>query len=329
MPETRFDVIAVGNALVDVIAHVDNAFIERHGLTMGAMTLVDEAQARELYGAMPPTSERSGGSAANTVAGIASLGGTPAFIGKVGTDQLGELYAHDLRSAGVLFQTPPLAGIDTGRSLVAVTPDAQRTMCTFLGAGEYIIPADIDAELIGAAQVTFLEGYLFDRPDAKEAFRTAARAARAAGRKVALTLSDSFCVERHHAEFLDLVANHVDVLFANEAEIITLYGSSSFDEAVERVRGQCHVIALTRSEKGSVAIAKDETYVVPAEPVARVVDTTGAGDQYAAGFLYGLTHGRSLRDCARIGGIAAAEVISHFGPRPETSLAELVVAKLR
>lgn len=323
--ETRFDVVCIGNALVDVIAHVEDDFLDREGLQRGAMTLVDAERAEYLYGRMPPALEISGGSAGNTVAGIASLGGRAAYIGKVADDQLGAVFRHDMRAGGVAYDVPPSgSGTPTGRCLIAVTPDAQRTMSTYLGAGVELGPDDIDDALIGAAAITYLEGYLWDPPEAKQAFLRASKVAHDSGRRVSLTLSDSFCVDRHRAEFLDLIDGHVDVLFANEHEIMSLYETDSFDEAVERVRGRCEIAALTRSEKGSVVLTGMETYIVAPEPGVRLVDTTGAGDLYAAGFLFGLTHGADVATCGRIASVAAAEVISHFGARPEVSLAKLL-----
>ena len=325
MRETQHDVVAIGNALVDVIADVDEAFIASQGLNRGAMTLIDAERAEGLYAAMPPAIEMSGGSAGNTIAGVALLGGRAAYIGKVADDQLGRVFRHDIRAAGVTYEVPPAnGGAPSGRCLIVVTPDAQRTMNTFLGAGVDLGPEDVDAALIAGAQVTYLEGYLWDPPRAKEAFLKATRVAHEAGRKVSLTLSDPFCVDRYREEFLDLVEHHVDILFANEIEIMSLYQVADFDAALQRARGHCDVAALTRSEKGSVIVAGDEVHVVDAAPVARVVDTTGAGDMYAAGFLYGYTQGLDLARCGRIGAIAAAEVISHYGARPEVSLRSLI-----
>jgi len=325
MTETQHDVVAIGNALVDVIADVDEAFIASQGLNRGAMTLIDAERAEGLYAAMPPAIEMSGGSAGNTIAGVASLGGRAAYIGKVADDQLGRVFRHDIRAAGVTYEVPPAnGGAPSGRCLIVVTPDAQRTMNTFLGAGVDLGPEDVDAALIAGAQVTYLEGYLWDPPRAKEAFLKATRVAHEAGRKVSLTLSDPFCVDRYREEFLDLVEHHVDILFANEIEIMSLYQVADFDAALQRVRGHCEVAALTRSEKGSVIVAGDEVHVVDAAPVSRVVDTTGAGDMYAAGFLYGYTQELELARCGRIGAIAAAEVISHYGARPEVSLRSLI-----
>jgi sugar/nucleoside kinase (ribokinase family) len=325
-----YDVLGIGNAIVDVLVHAEDAILEREGMVKGAMTLIDADVANALYERLPPGVEISGGSAGNTMAGVASLGGRGAYFGKVATDQLGQVFAHDMRSSGIDFRSAPsTTGVSTGRCLILVTPDAQRTMNTYLGAGLELAPDDIDPNVVAGAQVTYMEGYLWDPPLAKEAFLKAAKLAHDAGRRVSLTLSDSFCVERHRAEFLDLVEHHVDVLFANEHEIMSLYQTESFDDALERVRGVCEIAALTRSEKGSVVVGNGDVHIVGVEPVDRVVDTTGAGDLYAAGFLFGLTHGYPLATCGRIGAIAAAEVISHFGARPEAPLARMVEAALQ
>jgi sugar/nucleoside kinase (ribokinase family) len=325
----RLDVLAVGNALVDVLSLESDEFVVEHGLERGAMTLIDAERAERLYAAMGPGTEISGGSAANTAAGLASLGARVGFVGRVRDDQLGEVFAHDIHAIGVEFTTAPAAdGPPTGRCLIIVTPDAQRTLNTFLGAAADLHPDDIDRDVVSASAVTFLEGYLFDQDDAKEAFRHAGRLAHEAGNRVALTLSDPFCVERHRADFRDLVEHHVDVLFANEQEICSLYEVDDFDTAAGHVRGHCEIAALTRSEQGSVIVADGDSQVVGAAPVDQVVDTTGAGDQYAAGFLYGLTHGHDLATCGRLGSIAAAEVISHLGARPEVSLADLAASQL-
>ena len=328
MPEARFDVVGIGNAMVDVIAHVDDAFLAANHHSKGTMTLVDAERSDELYTRMPPAVESSGGSAGNTIAGVASLGGRAAYIGKICDDQLGRVYRHDIRALGVTFDIPPATTGSTGRCLILVTSDAERTMQTYLGAGADLGPENVDGEMIAAAHVTYLEGYLWDPPPAKEAFLKAARIAHEAGRRVALTLSDPFCVERHREEFLDLVAGHIDILFANEIEIMSLYQSDTFDDALQHVRGHCEIAALTRSALGAVIVARDEIHMIDAEPVSRVVDTTGAGDLYAAGFLYGLTHGKDIATCARIAGIAAAEVISHYGARPETNLKDLITRRL-
>ena len=328
MASAAFDVTGIGNAIVDVFAHTDDDFLADNGIEKGAMTLIDAVRAEELYGRMGPGVEVSGGSAGNTMAGLACLGGRGAYIGKVHNDQLGAVFRHDIRAAGVHFETDPLhGGAPTARCLILVTPDAQRSMNTYLGACVELGPEDIDETLVAGSQVTYLEGYLWDPPRAKEAFRKAAAIAHAAGRKVALSLSDSFCVHRHHAEFLDLVENQVDILFANEHEIGALYGTGRFEDALDAVRRLGKVAALTRSEKGAVVVSGGTAVEVPAEPVERVVDTTGAGDLYAAGFLYGVTRGLPPAQCGRLGAIAAAEIISHVGARPEADLVALVAAR--
>jgi sugar/nucleoside kinase (ribokinase family) len=318
------DVVGIGNALVDVISHETDEFIAAHALVKSAMTLVDTARAEELYAAMHPSIEMSGGSVGNSVAGVASFGGRAGYLGRVADDQLGAVFAHDMRAQGVVFQNAPASdGVPTGRSLIIVTPDAHRTMNTYLGAAEFFCPDDVDRDLVQSAQVTFLEGYLFDRPESQDAYWTASRYAHEADRKVALTLSDLFCVERHRDEFLPLVRDAVDILFANEAEACALWGCDEAGAAVERARAEVGVACITLSEKGSVVVAGPETYEIPAHPV-EVVDTTGAGDLYAAGFLYGYTTGRSLPRSGELGSLAAAEVISHIGARPEISLATLL-----
>jgi sugar/nucleoside kinase (ribokinase family) len=318
------DVVGIGNALVDVLSQADDELVTRLGLVKGTMNLVDEARAGELYQAMGQGVEISGGSAANTIVGVASFGGRAQYIGKVRDDQLGEVFGHDLRSTGVRYDTPKaVSGPPTGRCLILVTPDAQRTMGTFLGASVRLGPGDIDKWLIGRGRILYLEGYLFDPPAAQEAFRVASAEAHAAGRKVALTLSDPFCVDRHRKAFLDLVEHHVDILFANEAEICALYRVSDFDAAMQQVLGHCEIAALTRSAKGSVLVGDGKTHVIEAQPVTDVVDTTGAGDLYASGVLYGLSHGLDLAACGRLGSLAAAEVISHVGARPMEPLARL------
>jgi sugar/nucleoside kinase (ribokinase family) len=330
MADSRFDVATIGNAIVDIITKSDDKFLQDQELIKGAMTLIDADRASSLYRKMGPAIEASGGSAANTAAGVASLGGRAAFIGKVAEDQFGGVFRHDIRAAGVAYDTPQeTKGPPTARSLIFVTPDAQRTMQTYLGACLNLTPADVDPDTIKGSKVIYLEGYLWDPPQAKEAFLQAARIAHGADRKVALTLSDSFCVERHRASFRDLVEHHIDILIANEAEICSLWQVDSFDAALQATRGKCEVAALTRSEKGAVIFADGEVHVVDAAKVEKVVDTTGAGDLFAAGFLYGYTAGYNLFDAGRIGAIAAAEVISHIGPRPQTRLADLLPADLR
>lgn len=321
--------VGIGNAIVDVLARTDDAFLDRHGLNKGAMTLIDADQADRLYDTMGPAIEMSGGSAANTIAGFAALGGHAAYIGKVKTDQLGAVFTHDIRSLGVVFDTPKAtSGPPTARCLILVTPDAQRTMNTYLGACVELGPDDIDEARIAAAQIVYMEGYLWDPPAAKDAFRKAMAIAGANGTRSALTLSDGFCVDRYRDEFRALVDGPLDILFANEDEIKSLYQVDDFDDALQAIRGRVDVAALTRSEKGSVIVAGDEIHIVDAEPVADLQDTTGAGDLFAAGFLYGLTHGRSYHDCARLGGIAAAEVISQIGPRPQTDLKAAVADRM-
>ena len=330
MAEGLLDVVGIGNAIVDVLAHAEEAFLLRHGLNKGTMTLIDADRATALYEAMGPGIEVSGGSAANTIAGLASLGGAGGFIGKVGADTLGEIFRHDIRASGVAFATPPTrSGTPTARSLILVTPDAQRTMNTYLGACIELGPADVDPATIAAARVTYLEGYLWDPPAAKQAFLKAARIAHEAGRKVALSLSDPFCVGRHRSEFRDLLRDHVDILFANEAEIRSLWQVEDFDRALQATRGLCELAALTRSARGSVVLAGDKAHALDAAPVAKLVDTTGAGDLYAAGFLHGYCRGLPPQDCGRVGAIAAAEVISHVGARPETPLAQLLPLQLQ
>jgi len=329
MSDPSLDVVGIGNAIVDVLSQADEAFLVTHGLAKGSMTLIDGNRAKGLYAAMGPGIEVSGGSAANTMAGLTSLGGKGAFIGKVRNDQLGGIFQHDIRAAGVGFETPIATdGPPTARCLIFVTPDAQRTMNTYLGAAVELAPADLDEAAIARAKVTYMEGYLWDPPNAKAAFQEAARMAHDAGRKVALSLSDSFCVERHRDSFLELIGGHVDILFANETEICALFQVADFDRALQETRGHCEIAALTRSAKGSVVLADGEVCMVDAAPVDKVIDTTGAGDLYAAGFLYGYTQGKGLDDCGRIGALAAAEILSHYGARPETSLQDLVAQQL-
>jgi sugar/nucleoside kinase (ribokinase family) len=323
------DVVGIGNAIVDVLAHCDDGFIERMGLTKGAMTLIGTERAEDLYAAMGPAIEISGGSGANTTVGVASLGGKAAFIGKVGNDQLGGIFRHDIRAAGVQYDIAPAnSATPTARSMILVTPDAERTMNTYLGAAQELAPADVDPHLIQRAKVTYMEGYLWDPPLAKEAFLKAARIAHDAGQEVALTLSDSFCVQRYLREFQDLVMNHVDILFANIGEITALWETSDWNEAARITQQHCDLAALTRSELGSVIVTPDEMIEIPAWPIDSIVDLTGAGDLYASGFLYGYTHGRDFETCGRIASLAAGEVISHIGARPETPLAELVLSRL-
>ena len=321
MTEIKFDILGIGNAIVDVVARADDAFLSRHDMRKGAMMLVDAATAEQIYAAMPPGQESSGGSAANTIAVAAALGARVAYLGKVADDQLGGVFAHDMRASGARFpSTALIGGAPTARCLILVTPDGQRTMNTFLGACVTLSEADVDEALVAASAVTYLEGYLFDPPAAQAAFRKAA-----AGRQVALSLSDAFCVDRHRAAFCDLVAGHVDILFANETEITSLYETNTWDEAAERARADVALAVLTRGEAGSTILRGAETVTVAAQPT-KVVDTTGAGDAYAAGFLAALTAGKSLAICGRYASIAAAEIIGHYGARPEADLTTLVAA---
>ena len=326
MPEL-YDVAAIGNAIVDVIAPSSDDFLADEGLAKGGMMLIDEARAEQLYGRMAAGIEASGGSAANSMAGVASLGGRAAYIGKVAADSLGQVFAHDIGAIGVTYDTPPLAsGAATARCLINVTPDGQRTMATFLGASVHLTPDDVDMALIEGAKITYLEGYLFDPPQARRAFAKAAGLARASGRLIALSLSDAFVVDRHREALLGFIDSEVDVLLANESELTSLFQTDDFDAAARALRGRARLAAITRGEKGSVVLAGDEILSVDPAPVEKVVDTTGAGDQYAAGFLLGLATGRPLAICGRLGSLAAAEVISHYGPRPQVSLKDLALA---
>ena len=325
MPSARFDVLGIGNAIVDVIARTEEDFLLKQGMHKGTMALIDEARAQAIYDAMGPAIETSGGSAANTIVGLASLGSRSAFIGKVKDDELGRTFAHDIRAAGASYTTPPAAGgPSTARCYVLVTPDGERTMNTYLGAAQDLHPADIDAELVAASAVLYLEGYLWDPKNAKDAFIKAAKIAHEAERTVALSLSDAFCVDRWRAEFLQLMrSGTVDLIFANETELHSLYQTSDFDTAVAALRADVSAAVVTRSEKGCIVLGPEGTEAVPAFPIERVVDTTGAGDLFAAGFLSGLARGADDRTCGRLGALAAAEVIQHLGARPETSLRDL------
>jgi len=325
MAAARFDVLGIGNAIVDVIARTEDDFLIGHNMRKGSMQLIDEAQAARIYDAMGPAVEVSGGSAANTTVGVAGLGARAAFIGKVKDDELGRVFAHDIRAAGVSFATPPAsAGPSTARCYVLVTPDGERTMNTYLGAAQDLHPNDIDADTVAVAQIVYLEGYLWDPPHAKEAFLKAAKIAHDAERDVALTLSDAFCVDRYRAEFLDLIrTGTVDLVFANERELHSLYLTADFDAAVSALRNDARAAVVTRSGRGCVVITREETDAVPAYPVERVVDATGAGDLFAAGFLVGVARGADYRTAARLGALAAAEVIQHLGARPEASLKDL------
>jgi sugar/nucleoside kinase (ribokinase family) len=324
--DARFDVVGIGNALVDVIASAEERFLVDHALTKGSMTLIETDRAVELYGALDAAVEMSGGSAANTVCGVASLGGRAAYIGKVNTDDLGDVFGHDMRALGVHFRRPTSdVGTPTGRCVIVVTPDAERTMNTYLGVSSLLGIEDLDEVVIAESLVLYMEGYLFDRADAKAAFRRAAQVAHDHDRMVSLTLSDSFCVDRHRADFRSLVQDQVDLLFGNRDELLALYELDSFDAAVTALREECEFAAITVGADGCVIVTPDDLVRVPAVPVDRVIDTTGAGDLFAAGFLYGWTSGRDLAACGHIGALAAAEVISHVGPRPLVELRTLVV----
>jgi len=330
MTDTRLDVLAIGNAIVDIIADCDDEFLAREGLTKGMMRLIDAEEATRLYDHMGPAREISGGSAGNTAAGVAALGGKAGFIGQVAPDQLGEFYRHDLTATGVEFITPPAdLGQPTARSMVLVTPDAHRTMNTFLGAAQLLPPSALDEAQIEGAAILYLEGYLWDPETPRYAMVKAIDIARRAGRKVAFTLSDTFCIDRHRDGFNKLIDDgRIDILFANEAEVQALAGTAHFETALAATAARVPLLVVTRSEKGAIAVAGGERAEVPAEPVAQVVDTTGAGDLFAAGFLAGLSQGRGLEQSLRIGAIAAAEVISHYGARPEADLKALVAARL-
>jgi len=330
MAEPSLDVIAIGNAIVDVMAPAEEAAIARLGLNKGGMTLVDTARAQELYDAMGPAKEISGGSAANTLAGLAALGAKCAFIGQVADDQLGEVFAHDIRAGGIHFATPARAGDPpTARCLIFVTPDGERTMNTFLGASQFLPPAALDERLIASAAILYLEGYLWDPEEPRSAMRRAIAVAREAGRKVAFTASESFVIERHGDDFRALIEEgQIDILFVNEGELATLTGESDFEAGVSRVASKVAVLVATRSAKGAIAVAHGERAEVPAEPIERVVDTTGAGDLFAAGFLSGYVAGKPLAECLRRGAICACEIISHYGARPEADLRKLVAERL-
>ena len=325
MTAAKYDVLGIGNAIFDVLVQTDEGFLAAHGMTKGGMALIDEARAAAIYRDMGPATEMSGGSAANTIVGLANLGARTAYVGKVRDDQIGRLYTHDIRAAGVAFETRPAAdGPATGCSYILVTPDGERTMNTYLGAAQELMPDDIDAAQIASASIIYLEGYLWDPKSAKDAFVKAATTAHQAGRQVALTLSDSFCVDRYRGEFLELMrGGTVDLVFANEAELHSLYQTSDFEGALKQLRVDAKLGVVTRSEKGCVVVAKDGVSAVPAFPIDKMVDTTGAGDLFAAGFLFGLVRGAGHEAAGRLGALAAAEVIQHIGARPQTSLKEL------
>ncbi|MBR7617935.1 adenosine kinase [Phenylobacterium sp. 20VBR1] len=323
-----YDVAAIGNAIVDVIAPATDDFLSANALDKGAMMLIDEARGVELYGKMAAGIEASGGSAGNTIAGVASFGGRAAYLGKVAKDQLGDVFAHDMRAIGAHFDTPPLTGGPaTARSLINVTPDGERTMCTYLGASTEFAAADVDAAVIEGAKIVYLEGYLFDAEAARRAFAKAAGLARGAGRMMAITLSDGFVVDRHREALLGFIESQVDLVFANDTELMAMFQTTDFDDAMAQMRGKVKIAAVTRGAAGSTIAAAGQTFDVPAYAVEKVVDTTGAGDQYAAGFMFGLAKGRPLNVCGQLGSLAASEVISHYGPRPLVNLKDLAASK--
>jgi sugar/nucleoside kinase (ribokinase family) len=325
MTSAKYDVLGIGNAIFDVLVQTDDGFLSSHGMTKGGMALIDEPRAASIYRDMGPATEMSGGSAANTIVGIANLGARAAYVGKIKDDQIGRLYAHDIRAAGVAFETAPApGGPATGCSYILVTPDGERTMNTYLGAAQDLTPDDIDEAQIAASTILYLEGYLWDPKSAKEAFVKASTIAHGAGRQVALTLSDSFCVDRYRDEFIGLMRNGTaDLIFANEAELNSLYQTQDFDAALTQLRKDVKLGIVTRSEKGCVVASADGVIAVPAFPIQKMVDTTGAGDLFAAGFLFGLVRGASFENAGRLGALAAAEVIQHIGARPQVSLKEL------
>jgi len=325
MSDTKYDVLAIGNAIVDIIAKCEDDFLAEQDIAKGGMTLIDMARAEQLYSDMGPAIETSGGSAGNTAAGIASFGGKVAYIGKVADDHLGKIFRHDIKAIGVDYDTPPLDhGETTARSMILVTPDGERSMNTYLGACGKLSAKDIDAELVAQSKITYFEGYLWDPAEAKDAIREAARIAHENDRLVAMTLSDAFCVDRYRDEFLELMrSGTVDICFANDGELKSLYQTSNINSAIDAVREDCNLTAVTMGADGSMIVTREKTGTIDAHPIDELVDTTGAGDLYAAGFLFGLTNGRELGECAVLGGIAASEVIQHIGPRPQTSLKEL------
>ncbi len=324
------DVVGIGNAIVDILIQTEDSFLERHSLQKGSMVLLNNDDAEKLYSFIGAGIETSGGSAANTLAGIAQLGSKAGFIGRVKDDNLGKIFTHDIRSAGALFETKPAeSGPSTARCLIFITPDAQRTMCTYLGASVLLKPEDLDLSIVTKAKIVYLEGYLWDHPDAKRAFLAAAEVCKSSGGKVALSLSDSFCVDRHRQSFLDLVNNHIDILFANEEEIISLYQVKEFEKAAIQVRNQCELIALTRGSKGSLVLSGEERFEIKPYKFGSIIDTTGAGDLYAAGFLHGYTTGQDLLRCGQIGSICAGQIVTQLGPRSRVSLKELVKKHLQ
>ncbi|ABX08437.1 adenosine kinase [Prochlorococcus marinus] len=327
--EKEIDVVAIGNAIVDVLVYESDSFLEKNSLTKGSMALIDEDEANKLYKSCGPGLETSGGSAANTMAGLSQLGGKAGFIGRVKKDQLGEIFTHDICSTGAIYTTPAIVkGPSTARCFIFVTPDAQRTMCTFLGASVFLNPADLDLSLVRKTKVLYLEGYLWDHDEAKNAFITSAKECKLAGGKVALSLSDSFCIDRHRESFQNLVENHVDILFANESEIISLYESNDFESAKNIIKGKCEVSVLTRGKDGSLILHRSKEYIVRPYKLGELLDTTGAGDIYAAGFLYGYTNNKDLYTCGKIGSFCAGHIVTQLGPRSRESLVKLLDEQL-
>ncbi len=326
IPNTKdFDVVGIGNAIVDILVQTEDSFLKTHALTKGSMRLLNEEQAKNLYESIGPALETSGGSAANTLAGLAQLGTKSGFIGRIRDDQLGKIFTHDIRSAGALFETKAaLSGPSTARCQIFVTPDAQRTMCTFLGASVLLEPKDLDLSMVERSKVLYLEGYLWDHPAAKSAFITAAEKCKSSGGKVALSLSDSFCVNRHRESFLELVNNHIDILFANETEIISLYESPDFETALNKVKGRCEIAALTCGEQGSIILSGDSRWEINTYKFGELIDTTGAGDLYASGFLHGYTTGEDLIRCGKMGSICAGQIVTQLGSRSRVSLKDVL-----
>ncbi len=331
MDSQPYDVIGIGNALTDITVTVTDAFLKDNGLVKGSMTLVDHDQAAQLHSLLPPGSQASGGSCSNSMAGLAALGGRAAYIGRVRDDRIGGIFRQEIRAAGVDFDTPPATGgPGSGLCLVMVTPDAERTMCTFLGAASSLGPEDIQPETIRRGRILYLEGYLFDRDSAKKAFTRAAETAHAAagGRRVALSLSDPFCVDRHREAFQHLVAHHIDILFGNRQEYLSLYQTSSLEAALDAARSRCSLACVTDGAAGALLATASGIVTVPAVPVDRVVDSNGAGDQYAAGVLFGLSRNAPLEICGRIGALTGAEAVSHYGARPQRDLKQEAAALL-
>ncbi len=327
--QSLLDLVGIGNSIVDILVKTEDEFLTNHQLKKGSMCLIDEDQASKLYESCISDQKISGGSAANTIAGFAMLGGKAGFIGRVKNDSLGETFTNEIREIGVIYETPPAEiGYPTAQCFVFVTPDAERTMCTFLGASTQLDPEDIDLSIVKQAKVLYLEGYLWDSPPAKKAFLSAAQAAKDAGKKVALSLSDAFCVERHRESFLELIEKHIDILFANQSEIMSLYQTSEFEEAIQKVKGKAKIVILTSGEKGSIILSEEKFLKIPAYKFGELIDTTGAGDLYASGFLYGFTQNKSLEECGRMGSICAGQIVTQLGPRSEIPLKKLLTEQL-